>query len=638
MTHFSSNRLKLLAIARKAGDRWFDPKTNTCIISRDTLWYAISLLFDPSPSRQELGQRLIVGIRSEDGTHTPATMLAILLGLSSRLSPAARAHLNSEIERELVHAAETQWRDGNVNHPLGAYCTLILGGELTGATWAVELGHRRLSEFQRLIGDRRFRHHRQAEMSEYLSPTYTALDILFLALIAEYAVATETQTLASFLERRLWLDIALHFHPPSEQFAGPYSRAYQDDSTGGFSALHTVLLAATDRDLFMNPDLCIRFNHPSTLLQCSLTAIVPMHMTDESVRLCWEKPFPVLMQKTTYCEQYHENSRRVVVDSKPGSTAFAFDDEVYAGGLRDLTTFLTGEYALGTASLPYVNAGHADSFTLRIRRAEKIRGMGDFRSAYTRGVFNDAVVGSRNDCHVTRGSIDESYLYEEGRCAVFQHRNHAIVLYTPKRSGHLEVKSFQMELIFSFYAPFTALLLGEEPVGQLPVTAPSGTRLYFQDYHTYGVVIPLGPEPACDDAPVRLRVHNDHFLYSLFNYDGSERDFAREEIMRWRTGFAVELATADEFTSFDSFVNHARSLEVSETVTADGIRTVIFRSAEGTMKAMYDPRTECFLSRTWDGAEDSVEHLRIEGGPSLLQLISPLTLFGSEAMQEIRRR
>jgi hypothetical protein len=120
MPPLSQKRLKLMALAREAGDRSYDAETEICLISRDTLWYATSLLFDDSPARRALGQTLAGKLRSEDGTHTPATMLAMVHGMPELLSPETREHLVAETGRELVHAAEVQWRDGNVNHPLGA--------------------------------------------------------------------------------------------------------------------------------------------------------------------------------------------------------------------------------------------------------------------------------------------------------------------------------------------------------------------------------------------------------------------------------------------------------------------------------------------------------------------------------------
>ena len=629
MTHLSPRRLKLLALARDAGDRLFNPATGICLISRDTLWYAIGLLIDGDASRRALGQTLALAAVSEDGTHTPATMLAMLHGMEDLLSPATRAHLRSEVERELVHAAETPWRDGNVNHPLGAYCTLILGGEAAGAEWAAALGTRRLAEFQRFTGDRRFARCRQAEMSEYNSPTYTALDVVFLALIAHYARGSNARRLAAFLEERLWVDIALHFHAPSGQFAGPHSRCYQDDSTGGYSALHATLYAACAGDVFLHPDLCVTYNHPSSLLQCALTAIVPLHMGAEAVRLAWEKPFPVLMQKTTYCEQYHENGTRAAAG---GKRVFAFDDEAYPGGLRDLTTFMTRDFALGSASLPYVNGGQQDALSIRIALRSPVSSTTDFRSAYARGMYTPAGPGYSYDCHITGTKLDGSYVYEEGRPAIYQHRNRAIVLYTPKRAGHAGVESFYVALIFGYIVPFTALRLGRSRVSSLPVWAGAGARLCFHDGRVYGAVIPLGPHPAAGPTPVLLDARGGHMTYSLFSYNGPIHSFTREEIGGWRTGFALELATEDEFQTFDKFLAHVDELEAVETVDQTGIRRATFSAPGETMMCVYDPRAERFIARMWNGNEEHVEHLLVEGGTPPKALLSPLTLFGSEAM------
>ena len=630
MTPLSPRRLTLLALARDAGDRLFNPSTGLCLISRDTLWYAISLLPGPGAQRCALGVTLAQNSVSEDGTHTPATMLAMLHGMEDLIPAETRDHLLAEVARELPHAAETAWRDGNVNHPLGAYCTLVLGGEATGAPWAAELGTRRLAEFQRLTGDRRFARSRQAEMSEYNSPTYTALDIVFLALVAHYARGSAARRLAAFLEERLWLDVALHFHGPSGQFAGPHSRCYQDDSTGGYSALHATLYAAAERDLFLNPGLCERYDHPSSLLQCALTAITPMHMPPGAARIAWEKPFPLLMQKTTYCEQYHENAAR---RTEEGTRVFAFDDEVYPGGLRELTTYMTADYALGSASLPYVNGGHADALSIRIARRTPVSSMGDFRSAYTRGVYNGALPGRRNRCHITGTEIDESYLYEEGRTAVCQHRNRAIVLYAPKRAGHAGVESFRVDMIFGYFARFTHLALGGSPAGDFPVRAAAGARLCFQDGRVYGAVIPLGPDPQAGATPVRLDREGDHMIYSLFSYEGPPRDFTREEIGRWRSGFALELATEDEYPTFGEFLAHAQALEASETADPAGVRRVTLSSPGETLSCVYDPRAERIIARTWNGREETVGHLVVECGDPPVAVLSPLTLFGSEAMK-----
>lgn len=611
----------LLGQARACGDRHFDPATGLCLIPRDTLWYAIALLLEHPSSRRDLAMQLLGTITGGDGTHTPATMLAILHGVGGELDHKVRHHMQEAIRADLVAAAGVQWRDGNVNHPLGAYATLILGGELCGGAWAVDLGIQRLREFQRITGDRRGRGKRQAGMSEYNSPTYTALDLVFLALIAAYASHPGARALALWLEERLWIDCALHYHAPSQQFAGPHSRCYQEDSTGGFSSLHAVLSAATGWPLYRDPSLCVRFDHPSTLLQCALTAITPFHWNDGISRLFTDKPLPLSIRMTTYAEQYHENA---------SGQGFPFDHEVYPGGWRELTTFMNEEWALGTASLPYVNGGHTDVFMVRIRRSSPVTEPSSFRSIYMRGVFNGAMVGQPNHCHVTGGRIDASYLYEEARYGIHQHDGVAIVLASPKRAGHRGITSFRLDLIAGWAVPFDEFLIDGRPVTSLPIENAGTGRVMFRDARTFGAVIPLtlAPAPA---APLRVWQANGHMMISLFNYAGPTIDVAREDLTGWRNGCIVHLSTADAWPSFAAFCTMVTSARVVDTMGPDRIRRVQYGSPQGTLGAVFDPGRELFLSRTWNGTEEEVEHLVIEAGPARDSLLVPLTIYGSEA-------
>lgn len=611
-------RQRLLRIAREGGDRHFDPATGLCLIGRDTLWYATGLLFDAEPERRALGRALIGSIAGGDGTHTPATMLAILHGAGHLLEDAERVHLRDAIAADLVRAADVQWRDGNVNHPLGAYATLVLGGELSGALWAVDLGIRRLQEFRAVTGGRRSRGLRQATMSEYNSLTYTALDLVFLALVAEYARDDRARAVALALETAVWTDCALHFHPPTMQFAGPHSRSYQEDSTGGFSSLHAVLAAATGKDIPLDPSLCVRFDHPSSLTQCALTAITPFHITAREERLFFEKPFPVSLRMTTYCEQYHENA---------AGGEYPFDHEVYPGGWRDLTTVMTEEWALGTASLPYVNGGQTDGLMLRIRRSSPVTGPADFRSLYMRGVYNDAVVGQENRCHVTGGRVDASYLYEEARYGIHQHGGTAIVFAGPKRAGHRGFSSFRLDLIAGGAVPFDDLRLDGRPAGTLPLSAGPSTRIAFRDGRTCVAVIPLTLDP-CPASPIRIWTANGHVMISLYNRDGGVTDRTREEMTGWRNGCILHVAAPGDVPSIDAFCDMIAGIVVEDTMGPDRIRRVAAAVPGGTMEAVYDPVREALLSRTWNGEDDGVSHLEIAAGPGRHPLIEPPDLFG----------
>jgi hypothetical protein len=630
---------ELLALARKGGDLHFNPASGICLIVRDTCWYATGLLYDANGSRRALGNRLLASLHSEDATHTPASMIAILKAAPKSLKRATANSLRKQIRGQIVHAAETEWKDGNVNHPLGAYCTLICGGEMFGETWAPELGARRLLRLLDRVGGHRSRHLRQAEMSEYNSLTYAALSICFLSLIAEYAAHAEAKRAALQLEQGLWLDAAMHFHAPSHQFAGPHSRSYQEDSMGGFSALHGVFVAAGLGPLFMNPDLSLRFDHPSDFLQCALTAITPFHVPDRAREIAWHKPFPYAFRKVTYGESYHENSRRPA-DTLPGAKPdvsseppFAFDEEVYPGGWTDLTTYMTTEYALGSAARPYVNAGHTDSVMLRVRRSASIQQVTDFRSMYTRGVYNGALPGRKNFCHTTESEVDASYLYEEGRCLTYQHENRLIACYSPKRAGHLGVTSFGIDLLFTGFAPFDEVFVGGTQANQLPLVLPAPALICLRDYHTYIILHILAPNPASAPQPIVLRQVGDFYILSISNYDGEKTDFSRDEVNQWRSGFVLEVRTAEEFGSWEAFLSHAKNTSTAEQCDERGVRTVVYHSDGDRMEFRCDPFRETILYRRWNGGDDSITHFEASAAGDTRGRFSPKLLFGNEAIE-----
>ena len=155
MIALPAQRRWLMDIAREAGDRYFNPSTGRCVITRDTYWYAIALLFDQDAERRQFGGRLIATLEPEDATHTPATLLSILHRIPDMIDAAATARLDQAICGALGTSALCELHDGNVNHPLAAYATLILGGERCGAAWATDMGTARLQAFRQRIGDHR---------------------------------------------------------------------------------------------------------------------------------------------------------------------------------------------------------------------------------------------------------------------------------------------------------------------------------------------------------------------------------------------------------------------------------------------------------------------------------------------------
>ncbi len=612
---------RLTELARVHGAAWYDAATHLCVGPRDTLWYAIALLHSADPVERARGDALLAEAKSADGTHTPATMLAILLAIPGRVSAATTAALDREVRRSLPEAALAEWHDGNVNHPLAAWCALILGGERHRDPLAVASGRGRLAALRKITGDRRHARRRQAVFSEYNSPTYTALDLWWLALIAEYAQDPAARRCARFLEERLWIEVALFYHAPSQQFAGPHSRSYLDDSLGGWSGVHCTMAIAFGEPLFLEPQRALAIGHPSAILQNTVPAILPFHVPPEAHRLAFHKPLPALLRAPTYGEAYHENH-----------AGHGFEDGVYPGGWSDLVSYQTAEFALGTASRPYVNAGHSDAFMARIHRHTPVRSCADFRSIFARGVFNDAEVHRPNHVHVTGGATDASFLYEEGRTFALQHRNRALVLYAPKGVGHRGVARFRVDVICSYDAPFDELWLDGRPAGPLPQTLRAGSRLTFRDARTLGVLRPLAPQPAAGATPITVRLVGGCLVVSIFNRDGPARDFSRDELRGWQNGFYFELWTTDDFPSLAAFDAHAAAIAVTDTLAPGGrLRRAQVRSGVDTLELVVNPWSEEIEQATVNGADATVDRLETAAGPAGAPLLNPATLYGAEA-------
>jgi hypothetical protein len=259
--------------------------------------------------------------------------------------------------------------------------------------------------------------------------------------------------------------------------------------------------------------------------------------------------------------------------------------------------------------------------------------MTDFRSIWSRGVYNGAEPGRPNYCHTARTSVDASYLYEEGRSFTYQHENHLIVCYSPKRAGRREVTSFRVDLQCAAGRPFDQILAGGRPPASLPARYPGDTRILLRDPYTYLVVQPLPLLPAGGPSPLAIRIVDEFLLISLYNYDGELKTFSRDEIGAWRSGFYVAVYSVEEFQGWEDFCAFEGKVTVNETVDGYGIRTVTVDTGRGVMEFVNDPRREQILRRSWNGSEERTTHFEVSAAGHTGGIWCPKTLFGREGFR-----
>ena len=139
--------------------------------------------------------------------------------------------------------------------------------------------------------------------------------------------------------------------------------------------------------------------------------------------------------------------------------------------------------------------------------------------------------------------------------------------------------------------------------------------------------------PAGGTSPVHLIVEKDFFLISTYNYLGPAKDFTREEINRWSSGFYLEVWTEDQFGDWAEFLKHGRTTKVEASVEAN-TRRIVARSKDAEMEFLYDPFREHVLSRTWCGMEEETSHMIVSAAGVSQGPFCPQTLYGSEGLKQ----
>ena len=229
-----------------------------------------------------------------------------------RLRRAPRPDLRAEILKA-VQIATCELESLNVSVAytnialLDAFNT-VLAGQVLGDEHLLARGRARLDQWIAFTN-------RSGAVPEYNSPTYLAVDLVALAGLAERAADPAVAIKARLMEEQLWLHLATHYHHPSAQLAGPHSRAYHNDVTGGICGIkHILYRCLGDERLQQASDYT-----PAIAWKCSGRA--PFHVTDYLLRLLDGKPFPYTVQE--------------IADLDNGV---------------DLYTYMTPAYALGTVS------------------------------------------------------------------------------------------------------------------------------------------------------------------------------------------------------------------------------------------------------------------------------------------------
>lgn len=488
-------------------------------------------------------------------------ILPFLIDYGDYISPALRAELLEAVRLGAEEIARLNVAVWYTNITLLDTLNTVLAGQVLGDEGLLQRGRQRIDEWIAYTN-------RSGAVPEYNSPTYAAVDLAALAELAHRAIDHVIRVKAQVMEERLWIHTALHYHHPTAQLAGPHSRAYHNDVTGGICMIKRALF---------------RVLGDERLLRRSTYA---PHRQDEGSVVAGRCPYhpPRYLMR--------------LLQAKP--ERFSITETAVVDMGIDLMTFMTPNYALGTASV-----GHHpqnDRLILYYRVPEP-RLVGVLFSRY---IVNEKAFGSYY--HPTDRSMANN-LNDEGMFWGLQHENKSIALYALEPQ-HDPVHSLKTEIYVLDAASLGEVWVNEAPVtlGSIPQRLNPHDTVFIADGDLYIALRPLEPSNLGDDAPILLAERNGELVLSIYNYYQGEPKrfweyaslsgpFYRQNI---RAGFILEVGERAEYGNFAAFRQHMMRSVIDDRLVGT-VRTVRYASGADLLELSVDLHANRLLERRING-------------------------------------
>jgi hypothetical protein len=551
--------------------RWIGKSTPP--IGRERLWNCLSLL--SSPSTRDKANAILTRTFAERSTFPLfeifewSASTQLLVKNSNDLNQDNKERLQSLVREALQLKREIRFMGYNDNFPAMANVIATLGGELLDDQEAQRRGIEGMHRLLHLLARRDF-------LSEYTSSTYCPVTMLCYADIAQYSRNEEARAMALEIERIVWMDIAAHFHPLTNILAGPHSRAYAVDSVGHMHQVQMVLYIAFGDRVWMNPrrfvfppvpgqvvhhDGDVPFMQASTVFISSGT----YHPTTAIEHLLFDKAMPYSVSGTS---EFGCAAESIWIRDGNGGKPKKVDEvfEYPAGDLVS-TTYMTKDYAVGSATAPFLDGNQTDTFFVNFRRAETPNTLEDVSTVFARYTVDDFGPGKPwTDPRNPGVEVTTSMLGEAGRVRTVQKKNTVVVAYRSKSQFVGEYRGLRLTIIVpTIYRPIRWVLFDGKVV-QLPFRSTVPGVVAFEDNYFYCAFQPLVITDLGRSEAVRIEEAKGFLSIHFVNYEGSGRSFTRQQLLEISNGFVAEVGGREDYGSFENFGRAYRDREITDEV------------------------------------------------------------------------
>ncbi len=560
--------------------------------SRQRMWHAMSFLRGDAEHVRRANAMLRHLLVDPPHHFWSAGVTSILARFHDRLDVELRERLLSKLADALPAEAQQTFRGYNDNFPAMAALAAIVGGEMTGQPEVVKGGLRCLESLRHLLLRRGF-------LSEYASPTYSAITLTCLAEVVELAKHREAKDLALAGEQRIWFELTGRFHPATSFIAGPHSRAYMVDMCAHLHTSHIALYQVLGDAVWINPTYTafpptegqalhggLGLLHGHVAWQTTPT----YHLPVDAARLALDKPMPCTVEAD--CEQA-AFSRNVWNGERHPITPLA----EFQASDSHLVTHMTAEYTLGTSSRPSMDGWQHTAMHLVYRRQPKAS-IRDVATLFPRYLMDDM----KPDRH--------RHLGNQGRTMCVQHESSAMVLAWPKPAWGdppqgidattQPVSTLKLSLILTqFWSQPNAVWIGDEPCEDWSAARENPEPVFLHDGPVYLALHPLHIDDLGRASAMTIEQVNGFGMINLINYIGSAKTFEYHDLLACRNGFVIEVGHAPDWHSFQAFREYHAAPRISDQWdTADAMRTVRYQRDSMALEIAMSPFSEGIKHRS----------------------------------------
>ncbi len=565
--------------------------------------------FEGNAADAEFANRILDHVEIQSCDFTTVSLIEILLRYGTRVSPANRRRIREHLKHEVEHVCKPHnaFIGYNDNFPAMACFILVVGGELVGKPSAVQAGLDSLYSLRDLLTRRGF-------FSEYNSPTYAAVTLHGLGETARWARHPEARRLAKAGAERMWLDLALHWHPEISFLAGPHSRSYHGNSIAWAGVTTTVLWVVLGDVVRCGPlDTIFGANAaqshearantlPFCQAGCGGYAGTLHPIADDIGALFLKKAYPFRVCGTTEFATFHAGEYRRLENGAPAHIPGRCAD--FGACEAQLYTYMEKDFALGTATRMFLSGGQCEYFYELHRRVPQPRTWGDIRAVFSRYTVNDLEPEAP-------GTID--LLPQQGVGFAVQDDRRALVVCQPNAAFVDGIRSLKLSLILQERTgPVDEIWMGARRLKDGDGESATADWVILRDGVVLLAFLPLCATDLGRRMAMRSRRENGCRVISFYNYEGAARDFTHPELKRVQNGFVCEVSTTREFPTVAAFRKALRQAQVSDTTLMEA-RRVRYLRAGRELALWLDPLQQSVKAAVVNGRQVACPPLAADG-------------------------